>query len=60
VETTPLGNRLRILDSIADLIYSQPSRKALHDWEQSPVEAEHVISKLTVQVSFLSRGVNND
>jgi DNA modification methylase len=33
----------------ADLIDSQSPRKALDDWEQSPVEAEHVISKLTVQ-----------
>jgi hypothetical protein len=37
------------LDSIADLIYSQPSRKVMHDDGQSPVDAEYVISKLTVQ-----------
>jgi hypothetical protein len=43
------GSRLRTLDSIADLIYSQPSRKVLHDDGQSPVDAEYVISKLTVQ-----------
>ncbi|MFZ0514216.1 MAG: hypothetical protein WAM14_21600 [Candidatus Nitrosopolaris sp.] len=43
------GNRLRTVESIADLIDSQPSRKVLHDWKQSPVEAEHGISKLTVQ-----------
>ncbi|MDQ6863929.1 MAG: ParB N-terminal domain-containing protein [Thermoproteota archaeon] len=43
------GNRLRTLDSIADLIESEPPAKALHKWEQSPVEAEHVISKLTIR-----------
>jgi hypothetical protein len=51
------GSRLRTLDSIADLIYSQPSRKVLHDDGQSPVDAEYVISKLTVQddVVFVRR-----
>jgi hypothetical protein len=43
------GSRLRTLDSIADLIDSQPSRKVLHDDGQSLVDAEYVISKLTVQ-----------
>ena len=43
------GSRLRTLDSIADLIDSEPSRKVLHDDGQSPVDAEYVISKLTVQ-----------
>ena len=43
------ASRLRTLDSIADLIDSQPSRKVLHDDGQSPVDAEYVISKLTVQ-----------
>ncbi len=42
------GNRLKVLDSIPDLIESQPPSKALNGWEQSPVEAEHVISKLTI------------
>jgi DNA modification methylase len=43
------GNRLKTLDSITDLIESEPPPKALHKWEQSPVEAEHVISKLTIR-----------
>ena len=43
------GNSLRVLDSIADVIESQPPSKALHGWEQSPIEAEHIISKLTIQ-----------
>jgi site-specific DNA-methyltransferase (adenine-specific) len=30
------GNSLRVLDSIADVIESQPPSKALHGWEQSP------------------------
>jgi ParB-like chromosome segregation protein Spo0J len=43
------GNSLRVSDSIADVIESQPPSKALHGWEQSPIEAEHIISKLTIQ-----------
>ena len=43
------GNSLRVLDSIADVIESQPPSKALHGWEQSPIEAEYIISKLTIQ-----------
>ena len=43
------GNRLRTFDSIGDLIDSQPPRKVLHDTGQSPVDAEYVISKLTIQ-----------
>ena len=30
------GNSLRVLDSIADVIESQPPSKELHGWEQSP------------------------
>ncbi len=43
------GGRLRTFDSIADLIDSQSPRKVLHDDGQSPVDAEYVISKLTVE-----------
>jgi ParB-like chromosome segregation protein Spo0J len=43
------GNSLRVSDSIADVIESQPPSKSLHSWEQSPTEAEHIISKLTIQ-----------
>ena len=43
------GSRLRTLDSIEDLIDSQPPRKVLHDDGQLPADAENVISKLTVQ-----------
>jgi ParB-like chromosome segregation protein Spo0J len=32
-----------------DFIESRPPDKSLHDWAQSPVEAEHVISRLTVE-----------
>ena len=39
---------VRTLDSIADLIDSEPPRKVLHQ----PVDAEHIISKLTVQDDF--------
>jgi 16S rRNA G966 N2-methylase RsmD len=43
------GNKLKGSDSLKDLIESQPPDKALHEWQQSPVEAEHVISKLTIE-----------
>lgn len=34
---------------MADLIESGPPAKSLHNWKHSSVEAEHVISKLTIQ-----------
>jgi len=37
-----------VMDSIEDFIQSSPPKKALHPWQQSTVEAEHVISKLTI------------
>ena len=32
-----------------DYIESKPVEKILHPWEQSPIEAEHVIKKLTIE-----------
>jgi ParB-like chromosome segregation protein Spo0J len=43
------GPKLRTPDYINDSIKSLPPDKSLQDWAQSPVEAEHVISKLTVE-----------
>lgn len=43
------GSKLRTPDYIRDSVQSQPPDKSLQDWAQSPVEAEHVISKLTVE-----------
>ena len=34
---------------IEDLIESQPVDKITHDWEQSTIEAEHIIKALTVK-----------
>jgi len=34
---------------IEDLIESQPVDKTMHDWEQSTIEAEHIIKPLTVK-----------
>jgi DNA modification methylase len=42
------GKRPKFLDSIPDLIESQPPSKALHGWERSSTGAELVISKLTI------------
>jgi DNA modification methylase len=42
----------KLIDSgnyTTDFIESKPPDKSLHDWAQSPVEAEHVISRLTVE-----------
>ena len=34
---------------IEDLIESQPADKTMHDWEQSTIEANHIIKPLTVE-----------
>ena len=34
---------------IEDLIESQQTDKTMHDWEQSIIEAEHIIKPLTVE-----------
>ena len=34
---------------IGDLIESQPVSKEVHDWQQSTVEAQHMIKALTVE-----------
>jgi 16S rRNA G966 N2-methylase RsmD len=39
---------MKWLDSIDDYIESKQPDKILHEWEQSTVEAEYIISKLTV------------
>ena len=43
------GLKLRTPDYIEDSISSQPPDKLAHDWAQSSIEAEHIISKLTVE-----------
>ena len=42
------GDKPNIFEYTDDLIMSKPPEKLLHEWEQSPVEAEFVISKLTL------------
>ena len=37
------------LDYMSDFIESKSAEKTTFDWEQSPIEAEHVISRLTVE-----------
>ena len=48
------GNKKNAVDYLADYIESSTPEKLMHEWEQSPAEAEHVISRLTVgnQVVF--------
>ena len=41
-------NELVISNTIGDYIESTSPSKALHDWEQSTVEAEHIIKNLTI------------
>jgi DNA methylase/ParB/Sulfiredoxin domain len=43
------GNKLNVVDFIGDLIESSTPEKISHEWEQSIVEADHVISRLTVE-----------
>ena len=38
-----------MVDHIEDLIESKRPEKLTHEMEQSPIEAEHVISRLTVE-----------
>ena len=43
------GNRTNTVNDISDIIKSQPVEKALDEWEQSTVEADHCILYLTVE-----------
>ena len=43
------GERPTMYSDIEDLIESQPVDKTMHDWEQSTIEAEHIIKPLTVE-----------
>ena len=36
-------------DYLYDYVESSPTEKLLHPWEQSPIEAQHVIKKLTIE-----------
>jgi DNA modification methylase len=36
-------------DYLYDYVESKPPEKPLHPWEQSTVEAEHIINKLTIE-----------
>ena len=42
------GDRPNEHKQFNDVIYSNPPKKQLHSWEQSPIEAEHMITGLTV------------
>jgi site-specific DNA-methyltransferase (adenine-specific) len=43
------GNKLSTNDFLSDVIKSDTPSKLVHEWEQSPIEAEHIISRLTVE-----------
>jgi ParB family chromosome partitioning protein len=43
------GNKTNSLDYISDFIESMAAEKASFEWEQNTIEAEHVISRLTVE-----------
>jgi DNA modification methylase len=40
---------LVVSNTMSDFIESMPPTKILHDWEQSPVEAEYIIKNLTIE-----------
>jgi 16S rRNA G966 N2-methylase RsmD len=43
------GDKTNSLDYISDLVESRSAEKATFEWEQNTIEAEHVISRLTVE-----------
>lgn len=43
------GDKLSTTDFLSDVIMSDTASKVLHEWEQSMVEAKHIISRLTVE-----------
>jgi len=43
------GSKPTTYHDISDLIESQPTDKEYHDWQQSTIEAEHIIKSLTVE-----------
>jgi DNA modification methylase len=43
------GKKTSISSQICDLIKSEPPDKTTHPWAQSPVEAEYVVGRLTVE-----------
>jgi hypothetical protein len=43
------GDTTNAVDFIADVVNSIKPSKMMHEWEQSTIEAEHVISRLTVE-----------
>ena len=43
------GDNPNSLDYMSDFIESKSAEKTTFEWEQSPIEAEHVISRLTVE-----------
>jgi DNA modification methylase len=43
------GEKKNAMDYISDYIESEAPEKALHEWEQSSLEAEHMIARLTVE-----------
>ena len=43
------GNKLRTTDFVKEFVESEPPDKALHEWAQSPKEAEHFIARRTVE-----------
>jgi 16S rRNA G966 N2-methylase RsmD len=43
------GDNANSLDYVSDFIESKSAEKTTFEWEQSPIEAEHVISRLTVE-----------
>jgi DNA methylase len=43
------GDNTNSLDYVSDFIESKTAEKITFEWEQSPIEAEHVISRLTFE-----------
>ena len=49
--------KLTIYQDVADLVESKAVSKDSHEWEQSTIEAEHMIKPLTVEGNISIRSV---
>ena len=52
-----LTEKLTIYEDVADLIESKAVSKDTHEWEQSTIEAEHMIKPLTVEGNISIRSI---
>ena len=52
-----IDGKITIYEDVVDLIESKPVSKDTHKWEQSTIEAEHMIKPLTVEANLVIRSI---